>query len=290
MNNKANQTFRKLLQGPSIIKSMNVHDVLTGIVSQKVGIEVISLAGFGLSASLLGLPDLNFLNITDLTTALRRLTARVSIPVIADADTGHGDLHNVAYTTEEIEAAGASAMLLEDQAFPKRCGHVEGKEVIDTNEMVLKIKSACRARHDKDFVIIARTDARQPLGLDKAIERVNRYCDAGADVAFVEAPQSVEELEIIAKQVQYPKLVNALTFWKTPILSAKEYEQLGYKIVASSIDSILLSAKVMLHLAQSFKENGNALAMANEMAKFDEFKDILGFGDYLSLRKTLQES
>lgn len=289
MNNQANQKLRDLLHGPSIIKSMNVHDVLTGIICEKVGIEVISMAGFGLSASLLGLPDLNFLNVTDISTALRRLTARVSIPVIADADTGHGDLHNVAHTTEEIEAAGASAMLLEDQAFPKRCGHLEGKEVIEVDEMVLKIRAACRARQDKNFVIIARTDARQPLGLDNAIDRVNRYCEAGADVAFVEAPQSVDELEAVAKRVAYPKLVNALTFGKTPILSAQEYEQLGYKIVASSIDSTLLSAKVMLKLATSFKENGNALALTDEMAKFAEFKDLLGIGSYLSFRNELQK-
>ena len=189
--------LRELLKRPGIIRSLGAHDVLTALIVEQAGFETVFVGGFGTSASMLGLPDLNFLSMSEMAEAVRRMAARVCIPVIADGDTGYGDLHNVQRTVEAFEAAGASGILLEDQVMPKRCGHFANKRVIPSEEMVLKIKAAVKAKSDPDFVIFARTDARQMNGLDDAIDRVNRCCDSGADIAFIEAPESRAELEEI---------------------------------------------------------------------------------------------
>jgi len=226
---------------------------------------------------------------SEMADAVRRMAQRVMIPVIADGDTGHGDLHNVMRCISEFETAGAAGIILEDQVFPKRCGHFEGKQVIPSEEMVLKFKAAVRARQDSDFLFIARTDAREPEGLEDAIDRINRYCDAGADVAFIEAPLSVQELETIARRVPYPKFVNMLAFGKTPILSVTELEQLGYKMVVAPIDSVLLTAKLMREMAEVFARDGHTQALAEKMLGFDEIKQILGVREYLSLRDELSQ-
>src|SRR5262245_40059038 len=181
--------LRQLLNSPGVIRSLGAHDVFTARLIEAAGLETVFIGGFGTSASMLGLPDVGFLTLTEMADAVRRMAQRVRIPVVADGDTGHGDLHNVVRTVREFEAAGAAGVLLEDQVTPKRCGHFQGKQVIPAEEMVLKLKAALDARRDPDFVIVARTDARATLGIDAAIGRVNRYGAAGADVCFIEAPQ-----------------------------------------------------------------------------------------------------
>ncbi len=285
---KPTAQLRELMQKPGIIKTLGAHDVLTAVMVEQCGFDSVFIGGFGTSASLYGLPDLNFLGITEMVDATRRMAHRVSIPVVADADTGHGDLHNVMRCVNEFEGAGAAGIILEDQVFPKRCGHFGGKEVITAEDMVLKFKAAVSARQDPDFLFIARTDARETDGLDEAIDRINRYCDAGADVAFIEAPLSVSELEEICTRVEYPKFVNMLAFGKTPILSAAELEEMGFKIVVAPIDSVLLTAKIMREMAEVFKRDGHTEALAEKMVQFDEIKDILGLADYLNLKDNLQ--
>jgi 2-methylisocitrate lyase-like PEP mutase family enzyme len=199
----------------------------------------------------------------------------------ADGDPGHGDLHNVKRTVESFEAAGASGILLEDQVAPKRCGHFAEKKVVSTEEMIKKFKVAVEARRDPDFVIIARTDARQMNGIDDAIERVNRYCAAGADVGFVEAPQSVDELEQVPRQVDYPLLVNMLTGGVTPILSVDELEQMGYKIVVCPIESLMVCARAMRGLCEALKQDGRGDHVASDAMSFDEVKDLLGLDEHL---------
>jgi 2,3-dimethylmalate lyase len=286
-NTNPRRQVRELLNRPGIIRSLGAHDVLTAAVIEQAGFESVFIGGFGTSASLYGLPDLNFLGLTEMADAVRRMAERVRIPVIADGDTGHGDLHNVMRCVRAFESAGAAGILLEDQVFPKRCGHFEGKQVIPTAEMVLKFKAAVRARNEADFLIVARTDAREPNGLDDAIERVNRFCEAGADVAFIEAPLSVAELTTICQRVPYPKLVNMLAFGKTPILSCAELERLGFKIVVAPIDSVLLTAKIMRRMAEVFMRDGHTRALAEEMVSFDEIKNMLGVEQFLALRADL---
>src|SRR5947209_5574182 len=219
--------FRRLLNSPGIIRSLGAHDVFTARLIEAAGLETVFVGGFGTSASMLGLPDVGFLTLTEMADTIRRMAERLSIPVVADGDTGHGDLHNVVRTVREFERAGAAGILLEDQVAPKRCGHFQGKQVIPTEEMVRKLKAALDARQDPDFVIIARTDSRATNGIDAAIERANRYGAIGADVCFIEAPETRQELERIPREVRYPLLVNMLTGGVTPILAVDELGQLS---------------------------------------------------------------
>ena len=277
------RAIRELLKQPGIIRTLGAHDVLTAVLVEQAGFDSVFIGGFGTSASLYGLPDLNFLGMTEMVDATRRMAHRVSIPVVADADTGHGDLHNVMRCVREFEGAGAAGIILEDQVFPKRCGHFGGKHVIPADEMVAKFKAAVAARNDDDFIFIARTDSRETDGLDDAIDRINRYCDAGADVAFIEAPLSIEELEEICKRVQYPKFVNMLAYGKTPILSASELEEMGFKMLVAPIDSVLLTAKVMREMANAMKRDGHTKSLFDDMVDFEEIKNILGLQKYLAL-------
>src|SRR6516165_10719158 len=178
--------LRDLLSRPGALRSLGAHDVFTARLIEAAGLETVFLGGFGASASLLGLPDVGYLTLTEMAEAVRRLAQRVAIPVVADGDTGHGDLHNVVRTVREFEQAGAAGILLEDQVTPKRCGHFQGKQLIPAAEMVLKLRAALDARRDADFVLIARTDARAVEGIEGAIDRANRYGEAGADVCFIE--------------------------------------------------------------------------------------------------------
>jgi methylisocitrate lyase len=279
--------IRELLARPGIIRSLGAHDVFTALIVEQSGFETVFIGGFGTSASMLGLPDLNFLAMTEMADAVRRMAGRVSIPVIADGDTGHGDLHNVQRTIEMFESAGAAGILLEDQVMPKRCGHFANKQVIPTDEMVLKIKAAVRARNDSNFLIFARTDARQMNGLDDAIDRVNRCCAAGADIAFIEAPQSLKELEEIPRRVKYPLFVNMLSGGVTPILPVKELEQLGYKIVVCPIESLMVCAHAMRELCEAWKTAGRVDKIATQAMSFDEVKKLLGVEGFLKLRDRL---
>ncbi len=279
--------IRELLAQPGIIRSLGAHDVFTALIVEQAGFETVFIGGFGTSASLLGLPDINFLTMTEMADAVKRMAARVAIPVIADGDTGHGDLHNVQRTIEAFESAGASGILLEDQVMPKRCGHFANKQVIPTDEMVLKIKAAARAKSNPDFLIFARTDARQMNGLDDAIDRVNRCCDAGADIAFIEAPQSLAELEEIPRRIQYPLFVNMLTGGVTPILPVRQLEQLGYKIVVCPIESLMVCARAMRDLCEAWMTTGRVDQLATQAMSFNEVKKLLGVEEFLKLREKL---
>lgn len=280
--------LRELLGKPDIIKSLGAHDVFTALIVQQAGFETVFIGGFGVTASRLGLPDLNLITMTEMADAVRRMADRVSIPVVADGDTGHGDIANVMRTVTEFENAGASGILLEDQVAPKRCGHFAGKDVISTDHMVLKLKSALKARHDPDFVIIARTDARQVNGLDDAIDRVNRYGDAGADCVFIEAPMSLGELEIIPNKVRYPLLVNMLTGGDTPIVPLNNLRQLGYKIAVFPIESIMVTMTAVKKLAETLLREGSLASIEAEMASFVDIKDLLGLDEFLKLRETIE--
>jgi 2-methylisocitrate lyase-like PEP mutase family enzyme len=281
--------FRELLSKPGIIRSLGAHDVFTARLIEAAGLETVFLGGFGASASLLGLPDVGFITLSEMADAVRRMAQRVSIPVVADGDTGHGDLHNVIRTVREFERAGAAGILLEDQVTPKRCGHFQGKHLISTTDMVLKLRAALDARRDADFVLIARTDARAVEGIDDAIERANRYAEAGADVCFIEAPESRHELERIPREVRVPLLVNMLSGGVTPILTIEELQQLGYKIAVCPIETLLVAGKAIQRLIQALLTHGRADMPASEMMSFAEVKQVLGLDDVLKLRERLEK-
>jgi 2-methylisocitrate lyase-like PEP mutase family enzyme len=281
--------FRELLRQPGVIRSLGAHDVFTARLIEAAGLETVFLGGFGTSASLLGLPDVGFLTLTEMADAVRRMALRLSIPVVADGDTGHGDLHNVVRTVREFEQAGAAGVLLEDQVTPKRCGHFEGKAIIPADEMALKLRAALDVRRDPDFVIIARTDARAVEGIDGAIGRANRYAEVGADVCFIEAPQSLGELRRIPREVRHPLLVNMLTGGVTPILPVSELGQMGYKIVVCPIESLLVAGAAVRRLIDALLSRGRVDEGPGDMMTFAEVKKLLGLDAVTGLRERLAQ-
>jgi len=280
--------LRRLLEQPGVIRSLGAHDVFTARLIEAAGLETVFVGGFGAAASMLGLPDMGLLTLTEMADTVRRMAARVRIPVVADGDTGHGDLHNVARTVAEFERAGAAGILLEDQVTPKRCGHFEGKRLIEADEMALKLRVALDTRRDDRFVVIARTDARAVEGIGAAIARANRYGECGADVCFVEAPTSVNELKRIAHEVRYPLLVNMLTGGVTPILSTDELAAMGFKIVVCPVASLLATAAAMRRVIDELLAEGRIDALAERMASFDEIKQLLGLDGVIGLRDRMQ--
>jgi 2-methylisocitrate lyase-like PEP mutase family enzyme len=280
--------LRELLSQPGVIRSLGAHDVFTARLIEAAGLETVFLGGFGAAASMLGLPDVGLLTLTEMADAVRRTAARVRVPVVADGDTGHGDLHNVVRTVREFERAGAAGVLLEDQVTPKRCGHFAGKQVIPAAEMVLKLRAALEARDDADFVIVARTDARAVEGLAGAIDRANRYAEAGADVCFIEAPQGRDELERIPREVRRPLLVNMLTGGVTPILPVEELGRLGYKIVVCPIETLLVTGAAVQRLIRALLTHGRADQPGCEMLTFAQVKELLGLDEVLGLRDRLE--
>jgi 2-methylisocitrate lyase-like PEP mutase family enzyme len=283
----ATRRLRELLRAPGVLRSVGAHDAFTARLVEAEGLETVFLGGFGVAASTLGLPDVGLLTLAEMADAVRRVAGRVAIPVVADGDTGHGDLPNVARTVREFERAGAAGLLLEDQVTPKRCGHFAGKQVIPAAEMVLKLKAALDARRDADFVIVARTDARAVEGPDAAIERANRYAEAGADVCFVEAPESLAELERIPREVNRPLLANMLSGGLTPLLTAEELGRLGYKVVVYPIESLLAAGAAVRKLVRALLAGGRADLPAGGMLTFAEVKDLLGLPEVLGLRDRL---
>lgn len=281
--------FRQLLNRPGVIRSLGAHDVFTARLIEQAGLETVFLGGFGAAASAFGLPDVGLVTQSEMTECVRRMAARVTIPVVADGDTGHGDLHNVVRTVRDFEAAGAAGILLEDQVHPKRCGHFEGKQIIPAADMIPKLKAAQSARRDPDFVLIARTDARALEGIDGAIARAQQYAAAGADVCFIEAPQSVEELRRIPREVKAPLLVNMLTGGATPILPVDELDRMGYKIVVCPIESLLVAGTAIQKLIQSLMQTGR-VDQGPEMLSFGQVKEILGLKEILDDRAQIGSS
>jgi 2,3-dimethylmalate lyase len=275
--------LRELLQSPGAIGMLGAHDVFAARLIEAAGMESVFLGGFSVSASMLGLPDLGLLTLTEMAEAIRRVTACVGIPVVADGDTGHGDLHNVTRTVREFERAGAAGILLEDQVAPKRCGHVAGKQVIPAEEMVRKLQVAQDARQDPDVVLIARTDARAVEGFAAALARGNLYGAAGADVIFIDAPLSREEIECIPREVQYPTLIVMLAGGVTPILSFEELNDLGYKIVLWPIDSLQAAGAAVQRLIRALRTEGRADRL--DLLPFAEVKKLLGLEQALRLRE-----
>ncbi len=282
--------FRQLLARPQAIRSLGAHDCFTALLVEQGGLETVFLGGFGAAASLLGLPDVGLLEMSQMADQIRRVSNRLSIPVVADADTGYGDLHNVAHTVRSFESAGAAGMLLEDQVHPKRCGHFAGKQLISRADMVMKFKAAVDARQDPDYVLIARTDARAVEGFQGAIDRMAAYLEAGADVGFIEAPQSQEELEKIPQLLAKPMLVNMLSGGLTPIFSVAQLEQWGYKIVVCPIESLMVTAHAMRGLIQALMSEGRVDQVALKAGSFGDLKTILELDRVMGLRDRLSAS
>lgn len=280
------QKLRAMLKDKGIIRAPGAYDAWSARLIEKAGFPAVYMTGYGVSASVLGKPDIGFISLPEMATMAKNMCAAVSIPVIADADTGYGGVLNVMRTVKEYMAAGVAAIQLEDQVFPKRCGHMEGKEIIAKDEMVAKIKAAVAAREGGDIVIIARTDARAVTGFADGLERVQAYLAAGADVIFFEAPESEDEIKEVAAKCKAPLLANMVEKGKTPMIPGAELEKLGYKIAIYPVSTLYAATKNVLDVLTALKRDDTTATIPDAMVSFPEFNKLVGVQDHRDLEKS----
>ncbi len=273
---KKTALLRKYIEDDEILMIPVAHDALCARVAEQSGFKAIFTAGYANSAALLGKPDVSLLTLTEMVDVASRIVDAVNIPVFADGDTGHGNVTNVIRTVKLFEKAGVSGLFIEDQVEPKRCGHMAGKQVIPPDDMIAKLKAALDARSDPDFVIMARTDALAVGGIDDAIHRAQLYRNAGADLIFVEAPESVDQMRRIIREVDAPHMVNMLPGGRTPQLTAKELQEIGYSVVAYATACTYTIAKAVKDLFETLHRTGTTAGIEGNMMNFDEFNSLVG--------------
>lgn len=272
--------LREILSVPGMLVLPGVHDCVSAKLAERAGFDAAFTSGFGIAGTTLGMPDYGFLTATEMLASVGRITSSVSIPVVADIDTGYGNALNVMNTVEQVVTLGAAGVILEDQVWPKKCGHFEGKHVIPMEEHAEKIRAAVEARGESGLVIIGRTDARAPLGLDEAIKRGRAYHEAGADVVFIEAPQSVGELrEIAAAFPGVPLFANMVEGGKTPILNAEELRELGFKITVFPLAALFSATKAIESCFAYLRKHGTT-AGYGEMLSFKDFEELIDVPKY----------
>ena len=279
-------TLRTLLSGSETIQAPGAYDCLSARLVEAAGFPVVYMTGFGTSASYLGRPDVGLLGMSEMVDNAARIVDAVAIPVIADADTGYGNAINVIRTVQSYERAGIAAIHIEDQVAPKKCGHLEGKQLIHAKEMAQKIRAALDARISSDFVIIARTDARAVEGLDRALERAHVYREAGADVLFVEAPENEDEIERIAREFRgTPLLFNWAEGGKTPPVPLERLRELGFRVVIFPISTLLAAADAITKALEAIRQHGTPMPVLADMTPFKEFVNFLGFPEIRELER-----
>lgn len=278
---KKTTLLKKLILEKEILIMPAAYDAVSGIIIEQVGFKATTVSGYAASATVLGKPDLSLITLKEMVTHTRSICEAVDIPVLVDGDTGHGNVLNVIRTVKEFEKAGAAGLFIEDQTFPKRCGHLEGKQVISTEEMVAKIKAAVDAREDPDFIIQARTDALATHGIDEAIERANIYREAGADLLFVEAPTTKEEIIRINKEVNAPTVAIQGEGGKTPMTTAKELEKIGYSVVVYPGSALYAAAWAVKGVMKELMHTGTTKGYMDRMYSFPSFNELMGVEKFL---------
>lgn len=279
--------LRELLASPDLIVAPGAYDALSARLIMQAGFPAIYMTGFGTAASMLGQPDVGLLTMNEMVSRASALASVASnVPLIADADTGYGNPINVRRTIQEYERAGVAAVHIEDQIWPKKCGHMEGKQVIPMDEMVQKIRAAVDARRDPDFVIIARTDASAVTGFADALRRGKAYREAGADVLFIEAPRTIEELRTIGTAFpDVPLLFNWAESGKTPALSLNEIRALGFKLVIFPVSLMFAATQTMLNMLKLFQQGETSTSFASQMVTFGQFTDLIGLPQVQELER-----
>jgi methylisocitrate lyase len=276
---KRTTRFRQLIEAPEIAVMPGVHDALSARIAEQVGFQVITCGGYSATATLLGRPDTSLLSMTEMADHYARLCDAVSIPVFGDGDTGFGNVTNVARTVRAYERAGLAGMFIEDQVFPKRCGHMAGKEVVPAAEMAGKLKAALDSRKDPDFVIMARTDALAVSGIDDALARMALYRKIGADLLFVEAPETVEQMRRICAELDGPCLANNIEAGTSPVLPAAELQDIGYAVTTNPVAATYTVARAVRELMEALLRDGTTDAVRERMVAFAEFNEMVGLGD-----------
>jgi len=280
------KSIRKLLQDkskPLVIPG--VYDAIGAKIAEKVGFEAMFQTGYGTSATLFGMPDYGFIGSTETVDNARRICRAVSVPVIVDADTGYGNALSVWKLVSELENAGASGIFLEDQRWPKRCGHMQGKEVVSKEEYTEKLQAALDARSNKNFIIVARTDARATEGLDKAIERGLYYKKVGADVIFVEAPKTIQEMKKIGSTINAPLVANMIEGGATPISSQINLFEMGFKIILYPLSVLFSNTYATFQILRELKRSGSTRKFNKKLVNFNQFNDLVELKKYRKLEK-----
>ena len=286
----ANPSLRQALAAKRFILAPGVFDMISAKVADGMGFDCIYGTGFGAVASALGVADAGIATYADMVARMGTMARGCKTPLVADADTGYGGLLNMRHTIRGYEAAGAAAIQLEDQEFPKKCGHTPGRRVIAMEDMVRKIQVAVDSRTDPNFLIIARTDARTTLGLDEALRRAEAYARAGADILFVESPESEEEMRRIGQSFDLPLLANMVEKGRTPVLSRQELESIGYKLAIFPVTALLAGVHAMQRVYQEFQAQGSSSQGATELYDFADLTKLMGFEDVWAFEKRYAET
>lgn len=265
------------LKEPGLVSAPGVFDMISARIADGMGFDALYMTGYGVVASHLGLPDAGLATYTDMEGRVRQLAGATSTPLIADGDTGYGGLLNVDHTVRGYEAAGAQAIQIEDQEFPKRCGHTPGRRVVPLGDAVRRVKVAAQARSSRDFLIIARTDARTAEGLDGALRRGEAFARAGADILFIESPESVEEMERIARAFDLPLVANMVEGGRTPLLGRPELEAIGFKLAIFPASGFLAAAAALRSVYDEILANGSSRDWPGDLYPFGDFTRLMGF-------------
>ena len=274
------QRMRELFASKKTIVAPGAHDMLTGKIIGKLGFDAVYMTGYGQSASHLGRPDVGLMTMSEMVARAANLVECSGLPVIADADTGFGNAVNVMRTVREYEKAGVAVIQLEDQVMPKKCGHMIGREVISTEEMVGKIKAAVDTRINPDFMIMARTDARTVLGIDAAIERAHAYKEAGADIVFVESPENEAEMRRINEELPgVLTLANMVEGGRTPMFKNAELSEFGYNLIIYPTASVYVTTKAMVDLWEAMRRDDTTATLLDTMIPFEQFNEIVGLSE-----------
>jgi len=285
----ADPALKTTLVNGEFILAPGVYDLISALIADRMNFKALYVTGYGTIASYLGIPDAGIATYRDMLERVAQIVKMTKTPVIADADTGYGGLLNVRHTVRGYEDVGVSAIQLEDQEFPKKCGHTPNRRVVPMEDMVRKIAVAVDSRKSDDFLVIARTDARTGLGLDEAIRRGQAYAKAGADIIFVESPESTEEVRRIAAEIDRPLLANMVNGGRTPLVEAGELASLGYGIAIYPALGFLAHGHAVRHAYQDLQDNGTTTDAVN-LYPFNDFNNLLGFEDVWSFERKFAES
>ena len=290
MNESQRAALRQRLNQSGLLVAPGVFDMVSLRLADSFGFDALYMTGYGTVASHMGLPDAGLATYSDMVGRVTAMAGMARTPLIADADTGYGGLLNMRHTIRGYEAAGAAAIQLEDQEFPKKCGHTPGRRVIPMEDMVRKIRVAVESRTDPNFLIIARTDARTSLGLDEALRRAEAYAKAGADILFVESPESEEEMRTIGRTFHQPLLANMVEGGRTPVLSRQDLESIGYKLAIFPITAMLAAVQAMKTVYEGFQQQGSSTATQVPLMPFADLTRLMGFEDVWAFEKRYVET
>lgn len=290
MSQRRTTRLRQLIAAPEILVMPGLHDALSARIAEAAGFQAVTCGGYAASASLLGEPDTSQLGLSEMADMYARICEATTLPLLADADTGFGNVTNVARAVKAYERAGVAGLFVEDQVFPKRCGHMTGKAVVPVEDWIGKLQAALDARQDPDLIVMARTDALAVNGIDDAIARAQLARAAGCDLIFVEAPTSVEQMRRICAEIDGPCLANMIEGGQTPTLPAAELQAIGYAAVVFPVAATYAVARAVRDLMAVIKRDGSARAFADRMVDFAAFNEMVGLGRLRAREARLQDS